>query len=67
MTEILDKHVLEVPRLVRLSLDIDERTHKELKHICINRNCTLKKLVIRAVAKLIREENEVNEAKDGKD
>jgi len=45
---------------VRLSMEIDTKTHKELKHICINRNITLKKLVLRAVAKLIREENSVN-------
>ena len=49
------------PKQVRLSMEIDPEMHKELKHICINRNCTLKKLVLRAVAAFIRKENDINE------
>jgi macrodomain Ter protein organizer (MatP/YcbG family) len=40
----------------RLSIDMDYKMHKDLKIISAHRNCTMRKLVVRALVSYIKNE-----------
>jgi len=48
------------PKKVRLSIDMDEKTHKDLKYIALIRNTTMRKLVLRALVAFIKYERNFN-------
>jgi len=50
----------KMPPKVRLSIDMDAKMHQDLKIISAKRNCSMRKLVIRALIALVRHENKYN-------
>jgi len=42
--------------MVRLSVDMEKKMHHDLRCIAAHRNCTMRKLVIRALVKYIQQE-----------
>ena len=51
----MDKVDIKRPR-VRLSIDMDKKMHRDLKIISAHRNCTMRKLVVRALVSYIKNE-----------
>ena len=41
---------------VRLGIDMDRKMHRDLKIISAHRNCTMRKLVVRALVSYIKNE-----------
>lgn len=44
----------------RLSIDMDSKMHRDLKIISASRNCTMRKLVLRALIAYIKYEKKFN-------
>jgi len=49
-----------VKRRKRLSIDVPTEIHNQLKYIGIVRNCSMRKLVIRALIAFIKDESKFN-------